>query len=83
VNTANNNKAVIIVKLVEKGKLKVYKGAPQDLCTTHKDKVNEDLLEFIKALELKELRDVDMRGKSKKVVRQRGISLQWQQTVTC
>ena len=25
-NTANNNKAVIIVKLVEKGGLKVYKG---------------------------------------------------------
>jgi non-heme chloroperoxidase len=49
VNTANNNKAVIIVKLVEKGRLKVYKGALHGLCTTHKDKVNEDLLEFIKA----------------------------------
>lgn len=48
-NTANNNKAVITVKLVEKGKLKVYKGALHGLCTTHKDKVNEDLLEFIKA----------------------------------
>jgi non-heme chloroperoxidase len=29
-------------------KLKVYKGASHGLCTTHKDTVNADLLEFIK-----------------------------------
>jgi non-heme chloroperoxidase len=28
--------------------LKVYKGAPHGLCTTHKDQVNEDLLAFLK-----------------------------------
>ena len=29
--------------------LKVYKGASHGLCTTEKDRVNSDLLEFIKA----------------------------------
>jgi non-heme chloroperoxidase len=28
--------------------LKVYKGAPHGLCSTHKEQVNEDLLAFIK-----------------------------------
>ena len=27
--------------------LKVYKGAPHGLCTTHKDQVNDDLLDLI------------------------------------
>ena len=30
-------------------KLVVYKGAPHGMCTTLKDKVNEELLAFIKA----------------------------------
>jgi non-heme chloroperoxidase len=29
--------------------MKVNKGAPHGMCTTHKDQVNDDLLEFIKA----------------------------------
>ena len=29
--------------------LKVYKGAPHGMCTTHKDQVNADLLAFIEA----------------------------------
>jgi non-heme chloroperoxidase len=29
--------------------LKVYPGAPHGMCTTLKDKVNEELLAFIKA----------------------------------
>ena len=29
--------------------MKVYPGAPHGLCTTHKDKVNADLLAFLKA----------------------------------
>jgi non-heme chloroperoxidase len=33
-------------KLIKGAALKVYKGAPHGLCTTHKDQVNEDLLAF-------------------------------------
>ncbi len=40
--------AMLAVKLVKNGTMKVYKGAPHGLCTTHKDEVNKDLLEFIK-----------------------------------
>jgi len=40
--------AMLAVKLVKKGTLKVYKGAPHGMCTTHKNQVNEDLLAFIK-----------------------------------
>jgi non-heme chloroperoxidase len=36
-------------KLIPGAILKVYKGAPHGLCTTEKDRVNADLLEFIKA----------------------------------
>jgi non-heme chloroperoxidase len=35
-------------KLVKGAVLKVYPGAPHGMCTTHKDKVNADLLEFFK-----------------------------------
>ena len=35
-------------ELVKGSVLKVYKGAPHGMCTTHKDRVNEDLLAFIK-----------------------------------
>jgi non-heme chloroperoxidase len=35
-------------KLVKGATLKVYKGAPHGLCTTHKDQVNTDLLAFLK-----------------------------------
>lgn len=35
-------------KLVKGAELKVYPGAPHGLCSTHKDQVNEDLLQFIK-----------------------------------
>ena len=41
--------AMLAVKLVKNGTLKVYKGAPHGLCTTHKDQVNADLLAFIKS----------------------------------
>ena len=40
--------AILAAKLVKNGKLKVYKGAPHGMCTTHKNEVNEDLLAFIK-----------------------------------
>lgn len=36
-------------KLIKGAELKVYKGAPHGLCSTHKDRVNEDLLAFIAA----------------------------------
>ena len=35
-------------QVIKKATLKVYKGAPHGMCTTHKDQVNEDLLAFIK-----------------------------------
>jgi non-heme chloroperoxidase len=36
-------------ELVKGATLKIYKGAPHGLCTTHKNRVNEDLLAFLKA----------------------------------
>lgn len=36
-------------RLIKNAALKVYKGAPHGLCTTHKHEVNEDLLAFIQA----------------------------------
>jgi len=41
--------AMLAVKLVKNGTLKIYKRAPHGLCTTHKDQVNADLLAFFKA----------------------------------
>jgi len=35
-------------KLIKNAILKVYKGAPHGMCTTRKDEVNNDLLEFMK-----------------------------------
>jgi non-heme chloroperoxidase len=37
------------VKLLKKAQLKVYQGAPHGMCTTLKDRVNEDLLGFIRS----------------------------------
>lgn len=36
-------------KLIKKSILKIYKGAPHGMCTTHKQQVNMDILEFIKS----------------------------------
>ena len=41
--------AMLSSKLVKGSTLKVYKGAPHGMCTTHKEQVNADLLAFIKA----------------------------------
>ena len=41
--------AVLSSKIVKDAQLKIYKGAPHGMCTTHKDEVNADLLAFIKA----------------------------------
>ena len=35
--------------MIKNAKLVVYKGAPRGMCTTLKDKVNEELLGFIKS----------------------------------
>ncbi len=40
--------AMLAVKLVKNGTLKVYKGGSHGMCTTQKDQVNADLLAFIK-----------------------------------
>jgi non-heme chloroperoxidase len=37
------------VKIAPNARLKVYPGAPHGLCSTHKDQVNSDLLEFLKS----------------------------------
>jgi non-heme chloroperoxidase len=41
--------ALLSSKIVKNATLKVYKGAPHGMCTTLKDRINEDLLAFIKA----------------------------------
>jgi non-heme chloroperoxidase len=41
--------ALLSSKIVKNTTLKVYKGAPHGMCTTHKNQVNEDLLAFFKA----------------------------------
>jgi non-heme chloroperoxidase len=43
-----NDSALLSVALVKGSTLKVYPGAPHGLCSTMKDQVNKDLLEFIK-----------------------------------
>jgi non-heme chloroperoxidase len=40
--------AMLSSKIVKNAKLLVYKGAPHGMCTTEKDRVNTDLLAFIK-----------------------------------
>ncbi|MGK9236087.1 alpha/beta hydrolase [Inquilinus limosus] len=40
--------ALLSVKLLKQGTLKVYKGLPHGMCTTHADVINPDLLAFIK-----------------------------------
>jgi non-heme chloroperoxidase len=40
--------ALLSAKLVKDATLKIYPGAPHGLCTTLKDRVNADLLAFIK-----------------------------------
>ena len=41
--------ALLSSKLIKNATLKVYAGAPHGMCTTLKDRVNEELLAFIKA----------------------------------
>ena len=41
--------AMLSSTLVKGATLKVYKGAPHGMCTTHKDEVNADLLSFFQA----------------------------------
>jgi non-heme chloroperoxidase len=43
--------AMLSAKLVKNAELKIYKGAPHGMCTTEKDKVNQDLLAFIERKE--------------------------------
>ena len=38
--------AMLSAKIVKQATLKVYKGAPHGMCTTHKQQVNEDLFAF-------------------------------------
>ena len=41
--------ALLSAKLVKHATLKVYKGYPHGMCTTHPDEINQDLLAFFKA----------------------------------
>ena len=43
-----NASAEIQAKLIKNSQLKIYQGAPHGLCTTQKDRVSQDLLDFIK-----------------------------------
>lgn len=40
--------AMLSSKLIKNAQLKIYEGAPHGLCSTHKDQINADLLEFLK-----------------------------------
>jgi len=40
--------AMLSATLVRNARLEVYKGAPHGMCSTHKDKVNADLLAFLR-----------------------------------
>jgi non-heme chloroperoxidase len=40
--------AMLSSKLIKNATLKVYKGAPHGMCSTHKDQINADLLAFLK-----------------------------------
>jgi len=40
--------AMLSSKLIKNATLKIYKGAPHGMCTTLKDRVNADLLDFLK-----------------------------------
>ena len=40
--------ALLSSKQIKGATLKIYEGAPHGLCTTHKDRVNKDLLAFLK-----------------------------------
>jgi len=40
--------ALLSVKLVKKGTLKVYPGLSHGMCTTHADLINGDLLAFVR-----------------------------------
>jgi non-heme chloroperoxidase len=42
-----NASAMLSSKIVKEATLKVYRGAPHGMCSTHKQQVNEDLLAFI------------------------------------
>jgi non-heme chloroperoxidase len=42
------NSALLSVKLLKKGVLKVYEKLPHGMCTTHADVINPDLLAFVK-----------------------------------
>ena len=44
-----SNAGALQAKLVKKAKLLVYPGAPHGLCSTEKDRVNADLLAFLKS----------------------------------
>ncbi|WP_458762011.1 alpha/beta fold hydrolase [Cupriavidus basilensis] len=39
--------ALLSAELVKQGTLKVYKGLPHGMCTTHPELINQDLLEFV------------------------------------
>ena len=41
--------ALLSSKLIKNATLKIYEGGPHGMCTTLKDRVNKDLLDFIKA----------------------------------
>lgn len=40
--------ALLSIKLLRNGTLKIYPGYPHGMCTTHADVINQDLLEFIR-----------------------------------
>ena len=46
---SGNHPSMIDVIISRRQFLKIYKGAPHGMCTTHKDQVNQDLLAFFQS----------------------------------
>ncbi|MEP7453597.1 alpha/beta hydrolase [Phyllobacterium sp. SB3] len=44
-----DDSALLSVKLLKQGSLKIYKGFPHGMCATHAETINPDLLDFIKS----------------------------------
>lgn len=42
--------ALVSSKLIKNSQLEIYKGQPHGICTTQKDRVNADLLKFLRSI---------------------------------
>ena len=66
------------MKIAPNARLKVYPGASHGLCSTHKDQVSADLLEFLKLEDLRKMPTGALSyGLQKRVELGRALALEW------